>query len=359
VHNKPDSRPGTTGPGGGNGPEPRAAVSIRDVAEAAGVSMATVSRVINTPSVVAAATLARVQAVVQRLGYVPNAFAQVLTAGESRVIGVALPWFHGEFFSRMLQGADQQATKLGYHLLITSITTKPDGSRRDRVLGTGLIDGMIVMVDDAHDPLVEDVVKTALPCVSLDLDLSSRGKDSVVLDNERGTKEAVEHLLRWVEPSRCVFVGGPKTNFDTQHRATAFEQVMRRSGHEPSAEQVAYGEYSVAWGKEWAVRAHARGRLTGAAILAGNDEIACGILRAAEAAHVWVPDQLRIIGFDDTRLAQSVRPTLSSVALPMEEVGVAAVEMLVRRIENRDAPATCIRLATKLVVRESSTAMTF
>ncbi len=354
MHPKPDSRAGFP-----PNPEARAAVSIRDVAEAAGVSMATVSRVINTPTVVAAPTLARVQAVIQRLGYVPNAFAQVLTAGESRVIGVALPWFHGEFFSRMLQGADQQATKMGYHLLITSITTKPDGSRRDRVLGTGLIDGMIVMVDDAHDPLVDDMVKSALPCVSMDLDLSARGRDSVTLDNERGTREAVEHLLRWVEPSRCVFVGGPKTNFDTQHRAHAFEQVMRAAGHEPTPEQMVFGEYSMAWGKEWATRTHSRGRLAGSAVLAGNDEIACGILRAAESAHVWVPDQLRLVGFDDTRLAQSVRPALSSVALPMEEMGSAAVELLVRRIENRDLPATCVRLPTRFVVRESSTAMKF
>lgn len=334
-------------------------VSIRQVAAAAGVSIATVSRAINTPSAVAEPTLSRVRAAIQQLGYSPNPLAQALMSGESRVIGIALPWFHGEFFTRMLQGADEEATRLGYHLLITSMTRQQTNRRRDRVLGTGLIDGMIVMIDDRNDPLAGDVIESPLPSVIVGTDFSSRGIDSVVLDNKRGTREAVEHLLRWVDASRCFFVGGPLGNGDSQERAATFQTVLAERGHTIRPDQISYGEYAVSWGKEWAMRAHQRRSLEGAAILAANDEIACGILRAAEAARLWVPDQVRIVGYDDTKLAGLMRPTLSSVALPMEEVGCAAVRAMVTRMERRDAPAACTRLATRLVVRESSTAATF
>ncbi|MBS0198533.1 MAG: LacI family DNA-binding transcriptional regulator [Planctomycetes bacterium] len=349
-------RSGQAGNAGESGKPP---VSIRQVAAAAGVSIATVSRAINTPAAVAEPTLSRVRAAIAQLGYTPNPLAQALMSGESRVIGIALPWFHGEFFTRMLQGADEEAMRLGYHLLVTSMTRQQTNRRRDRVLGTGLIDGMIVMIDDPNDPLAQDVIEAALPGVVMCTDFSSHGIDSVVLDNKRGTREAVEHLLRWVDASRCYFVGGPLGNVDSQERAATFKAVLAERGHEARPDQISFGEYAVSWGKEWAMRAHQQRSLEGAAILAANDEIACGVLRAAEAVRLWVPDQVRIVGFDDTRLAGIMRPTLSSVALPMEDVGASAVRALVARMERREAPATCVRLPTRLVVRESSTAVTF
>lgn len=333
--------------------------SIRQVAAYAGVSIATVSRAINSPEAVSQPTLTRVREAIDKLGYVPNPLAQALMAGESRLIGIALPWFHGEFFTRMLQGADAEATRLGYHLLVTATTVENTGARRERVLGTGLIDGMIVMIDDPNDQLAQDVIESSLPAIIIITDFSEKGVDSVVLDNERGTREAVEHLLRWVDPGKCYFVGGPHNNRDTVERAKTFQAALSAHGHTVGPDQISFGDYSAAWGKEWAMRTHQRRALEGAGVLAANDEIACGIMRAAESQRLWVPDQVRIVGFDDTRLASFMRPTLSSVTLPMEDVGATAVRALIKRIENREAPATCQRLATRLVVRESSTAMTF
>lgn len=354
-----NSRTTHRGGGGGGGEGSRPTASIRQVAAEAGVSIATVSRAINSPEAVSQPTLQRVREAIEKLGYVPNPLAQALMAGESRLIGIALPWFHGEFFTRMLQGADAEATRLGYHLLVTAMTREHTNVRRERVLGTGLIDGMIVMIDDPQDPLAADVMHSSLPAVVIDTDFSGSGIDSIVLDNERGTREAVEHLLRWVEPARCYFVGGPATNRDSLERAKTFQAVLAARGHTVEQDQVIFGEYTAAWGKEWAMRMHQRKVLDGAGVLAANDEIACGVLRAAESQRLWVPDQVRIIGFDDTRLASFMRPTLSSVTLPMEEVGATAVRALLKRIESREGPAVCQRLATRLVVRESSTAMTF
>ncbi len=333
-------------------------ISIHDVAAAAEVSIATVSRVMNNLPGVAADTAARVRKVIDRLGYAPNPLAQVLGSGETRVLGLALPRFHGEFMSWLLHGADEEATRLGYHLMMTTITRGGNGESRRQIVGSKLIDAMVVVITEAADPLIDQVVKTGLPTVVLDTDLSDRGLDSVVLDNDKGTREAIDHLLRWVEPQKLRFVGGPRGNSDTIRRAAAFTQALEERGCTVDAEQIAMGDYSVEWGKEWAARMLQKKSLEGA-VLAANDKIACGIMRVAEEARVWVPDQLRVIGFNDSELSRVVRPRLSTVALPMQEMGATAVRMLVQRIENRDAPAKCVKLPTRLVIRESSTAMNF
>lgn len=330
---------------------------MRQVAAAAGVSIATVSRVLNTPTAVSKDTAAKVQDVIQRLGYAPNPLAQLFGARESHLLGLALPALHGEFYTDLFRGADTEATRLGYHLIVTTITRRPDGKKRDSVLGTGLIDGMAVVIVDSGDPLIHEVAESKIPTVILDSDLSAQGLDSVTIDNDIGAKEAIDHLLRWVEPSRCYFVGGPKHNWDTMHRARAFENALAQHGWKVTPDQLSSGEYSPDWGREWALRAIQRGWLQKAAVLAGNDDIACGIMRAAEEARVWVPDQLRLVGFDNTRMADMIRPRLSSIALPMEQVGVEAIRTLVDRIDHPDAPPRSIKLPTNLVIRESSTAM--
>lgn len=333
-------------------------MSIRDVATAAGVSIATVSRVLHDSPVVAAATAQKVRDTIKQLRYVPNPLAQVLSSGESHVIGLALPRFHGEFMTWLLHGADEEATSLGYHLMMTTIATGLDGRRRPRIVGSELIDAMLVVMTEADDPLAEDVLAAGLPTVVLDTDMSDRGLDSVILDNEKGTREAVEHLLRWVEPESLYFVGGPKGNFDTIHRAKGFSDAFAAMGLGLAPDQVTMGDYSLEWGKEWAIRMLRHKKLTGG-VLGANDKIACGIMRVAEDAGIAVPDQLRVVGFNDSHLSRLVRPRLSTVALPMAELGAAAVRLLVRRIENRHAVVTCTRLPTKLIVRESSTAKNF
>ena len=180
------------------------------------------------------------------------------------------------------------------------------------------------------------------------------GVDCILIDNASGTREAAVHLLKSVPAERCYFVGGPAENFDSRHRAEAFTKVLREHACEARPDQTAYGRYSVEWGEAWATSMLATGALINAGVLAGNDEIALGIMQTATAAGVHVPDEFKVIGFDDTRLASLVRPRMSSVRVPMAAIGAAAIAAVVRRLENPEEHATCVRLATKLVERESS-----
>jgi LacI family transcriptional regulator len=320
------------------------------------VSIATVSRVMNNPELVAPKTAERVQEVIKQIGYVPNPFAQGLMTHASKVLGIALPDIHGEFYSELLRGADAESRRQGYHLLVSS--EPRHGEADPRGLAFGLIDGLAVMITNPDAELLRLAKSSSLPTVVLDMDLHERGVDSVVVDNGPGTREAVEHLLKSVEAKDLYFVGGPKENFDTQQRARAFEGALSAAGHAARTEQVAFGEYTPEWGRAWLVGHLGSGaRETGSVfgVLAGNDEIAIGIMQAADEAEVRIPDRLRVVGFDDIRLAQLVRPRLSSVRVPMADVGAAAVKLLVARMEDEDKKAAaCVHMPTKLVVRESS-----
>ena len=329
------------------------AASIHDVASAARVSIATVSRVMNSPHLVSAKTAARVQEVIRQIGYAPNPFAQGLITRSSRVLGIALPDIHGEFYSELLRGADEEAGKLGYHLLVSSESrVRGEGAPP---LGFGLVDGVAVMIADANNALSREARESSLPVVVLDTDLHERGVDSVVVDNAGGTRQAVLHLLETAPAGQLFFVGGPSENFDSLARAKAFRETLAAAGHEARADQVAFGEYTAEWGETWAKSRlpSVRGTL---GVLAGNDEIAIGILRAAEDQGIAVPSRLRLVGFDDTRLASLIRPRLSSVRVPMAEVGAASIRLLVRRLDDREASIECVRLPTSLIIRESSAA---
>jgi LacI family transcriptional regulator len=337
--------------------------SIQDVASAAGVSTATVSRVLNTPSLVSAETAERVRKAIEQLGYRPNLFAQGLMTRKSRVLGIALPDIHGEFYSELLRGADAEARKLRYHLLVGSEARSADGGNAGTPAGAdasgfshafGLVDGLAIMITEPNEALWKEAVNSSLPVVVLDAEVDHPSVDSVLVDNGIGTREAVEHLLTTVQPNNMFFVGGPAENYDTKRRAEMFQEVLRETGVKMRPDQVAFGQYCVEWGYGWAVEHLRKGTAKGGGVLAGNDEIALGILQAAQDQDVHVPDQLKIVGFDDTRLASLVRPTLSTVRVPLAEVGAAAIDTLVRRVEEPTRESTKTRLATKLIVRESS-----
>jgi LacI family transcriptional regulator len=327
-------------------------VSIQDVAEAAGVSIATVSRVLNSPHMVSAKTGDRVRAVIADLGYVPNPFAQGLITRASRVLGFALPDIHGEFYSVLLQGADAKARELGYHLLVSAETRADAGGHGQRALGFGLIDGLALMITEPNASIWQEARSTGLPVVLMDTESPEADVDCILVDNDSGTREAVLHLLQGTPAQRLHFVGGPQSNFDTIKRADCFRRTLREAGHSVVDAHITFGDYSVERGRRW-VQDHAPD-LRGTAILAGNDEIALGILQGVQDLNLTMPGDVRLVGFDDTRLATIVRPSLSSVRVPMFDVGSASIEALASRVEDPGMERRVYRLPTSLVVRESS-----
>jgi LacI family transcriptional regulator len=326
---------------------------MADVARAAGVSTATVSRVLNTPALVAGETLSRVHRAIESLGYRPNVFAQGLTTNRSRLLGILLPDIHGEFYSELLRGADVQARALGYHLLVsTQGSSQETPTFSPSILG--FIAGLAVMITEPNDRLWSQVNQAGLPLVVIDEKRNGAGVDRILVDNRSGTQDAVEHLLTTVPPDRCYFIGGPKENFDTAERSRVFAETLARHKRKVSPGQIRYGDYSVEWGQRACESLFEKRTPGPVGVLAADDEIAFGVLLAAKDLGIGVPSELKIIGFDDTRLASLVRPRLSTVRVPMAEVGSAAVRTLVERLHEPKRAAVAITLPTQLVVRETS-----
>ncbi len=326
--------------------------SISDVAKAADVSIATVSRVLNTPGLVSADTTQRVRDAIAALGFRPNLFARGLMTRQSRVIGLSVPDLHGEFYSAILRAADARARAAGYHLLVSTETRGHQAE--DQYMPLGLLDGLAMMITEPSEKLVTHARASGVPIVLLDADPKDLHVDAVEVDNTTGTAEATNHLLEFAPPNYCVFVGGPAENFDTIERSAAFRAVLNKRGNNTNPTPCYFGEYSVNWGRAWASQMIRDGHLRGRGVLAGNDEIAWGIMTAAHEAGLHVPSDLRVIGFDDTRLCTLVRPALSSVRVPLAELGSAAIDLLLARIGNPELEPERRRLRTSLVIRQSS-----
>lgn len=332
-----------TGPRGGG-------ASISKVATRAGVSVATVSRVINTPDVVAPATRARVRRAITELDYRPNRFAKGLVTRRSGILGISLPDLHGDFYSALMRSADQRARELGYHLLVSAA----DKDSWTTTTAFEIVDGMVAMVTERDDEAVEQLARSPSASVVIGVDARPKGLDSVTIDQAAGTREAVAHLLAGIARDRVYFVGGHKGNMDSDDRCAAFVESMRKHGAEVGPAQIAHGEFNFEWGWRWATDMIQAGEIRGCGVLAANDEIAAGVFDALQDEGLSVPRDVRIVGFDNSRLAQILRPAISSVAVPIAEAGTAAVELLAERLATPARPPKLRRLSTSLVIRGSS-----
>ena len=338
---------------------PRQSVSIQDVADLAKVSIATVSRAMNKPHMVSGETTRRVLEAVDELQYRPNRFAQALMTRESGVLGIALPDLHGEFYSELMRGADSEARGLGYHVLVSSIHDdlgpKPaDGPVRvSRALG--LIDGLVAMITEPSSVLATQLDAMGVPLVMIGAEPGQSDEhDSVGVDHAKGARLACEHLLAGADPGSCYFVGGPRRNYDTLKRANAFRDFFATRGHELREDQTQFHEYSIDWGKQWAKEMVANDALGGARVFCANDEIACGVLRVGGDSGLDIPTDLRIVGFDGTRLSELVRPQLSTVQIPVDELGRNAVRLLIERLGDPELPPRRVMLEPELIIRGSS-----
>lgn len=329
--------------------------SIEDVAKLANVSISTVSRVINRRELVNEETCKRVEAAIQELRYRPNAFARGLMLRKSGIVGLVLPDLHGEFYSEIIRGANAQARGMGHNLLLSSALPGDDAESWFSTIGQhALVDGLALMVSDTMATGIgATLAQLHLPLVVLDDEIEGVEHDAVIIDQLQGAAAMMEHLINACGARRVFFVGGVRTNIDTQARYRAYRDALRAAGitmHKPDVYHLDYtfeSAYRLALDhvEEWAGSGHK--------VFAANDEMAAGLIAGAIAKGVRIPQDLGVVGFDDTRIAQMTNPHLTTVRVPMSRMGAAAIELVCERIADPSRPATKVNLAAELVVRES------
>lgn len=329
--------------------------SIEDVAKLANVSISTVSRVINRRQLVNEATCQRVEAAIRELRYKPNVFARGLMLRKSGIVGLMLPDLHGEFYSEIIRGANLQARETQHNLLLSSALPGDDAQRSLSAIGErALIDGLAVMVSETVAAGIgPTLAELGIPIVVLDDEIEGVQHDSVIIDQLEGALSMMRHVVGTCGATRVFFVGGGSTNIDTQARFKAYRDTLREAGLKFSKNDVFYLDYmydsayrlAVEKARDWAGPAHC--------VFAANDEMAAGIMAGASEQGVRVPDDLAVVGFDDTRIAQMTKPLLTTVRVPMSSMGAKAVELLSQRIAEPERPPTKVSLKAELVVRES------
>lgn len=328
--------------------------SIEDVAKKANVSISTVSRVVNRGHMVNVETRKRVEKVIESLGYRPNVFARGLMLKKSNILSLVLPDLHGEFYSEIIRGASQKSRELGYNLLLSAVSASDDGKDILSTVGThGLVDGIAVMVSEMNSKICSSLKSSELPIVLLDGDAPGVKHDSIVIDHKKGAKSLVHHIVSSHPNDRIVFIGGLETNLDTIDRLAAFKEVLSESNKVPDESDIFHLDYSYETAFNFAVDRVLQWASRPTTIFAANDEMAAGVIDAAISSTLTVPKDIRVVGFDDTRIAQLTRPRLTTVRVPMVDMGAMAIELLCRRLDEPDRSTTQVTLNSELVVRES------
>lgn len=329
-------------------------ISIADVAKLANVSISTVSRVVNRRAVVNADTRARVESAIQQLGYQPNPFARGLMLRRSDVVGLVLPDIHGEFYSEIIRGADAEARRRGLNLMVSSARDVDDSSSLlSAIQQRMLLDGVAVMVSEINVDIQRVLAKSSIPVCVLDENLDGDGHDSVAIDQQFGAAALCEHLIRHCGVRRIVFLGGHETNVDTAARLDACRTVMSRDDLDIAGEDVHFLDYEYDTAYRYASQHMSAWCGPNVAVFAANDEMAAGVVAAAIEQGIRVPNELRVVGFDDTRVARMMRPMLTTVRVPMSEMGSQAINLLCARIADPQQPPRHVSLRPELIVRES------
>lgn len=330
-------------------------VSISDVAKRARVSISTVSRVLNRRELVSERTRARVESAIETLGYRPNAFARGLMLGRSEIVGLVLPDLHGEFYSEIIRGANSRAREMGYNLVVSSTRDGDDSHSLVRAIQQrSLLDGVAIMVSEVTDRVRDALRELRVPFVVLDDEIDGAPHDSVIIDQRHGARAVVEHMVTRCGARRIVFLGGLATNLDTLARLDACREALTEAGLGLDAADVHYLDYQFETAYHFALERVAQWAAPGVCVFAANDEMASGVVAAATARGVAVPGQLSVVGFDDTRVARMTRPALTTVRVPMFEMGSRAIELLCQRVVEPNRPNERVTLRPELILRESS-----
>ncbi len=331
-------------------------MDIRDVARRARVSTATVSRTVNQVATVDAQLAKRVWKAIAELGYYPNRQARALVSGRSRVFGLIVSEITNPFFPEIVQTFETLAVEQNYEILLTS--TVHDPKRMElavRRMIEGRVDGVAILTFGMEDELLEHLRFRNLPLVFVDVGPKAPRVSNIRVDYAHGIRQAVQHLAA-MRHERIGFVTGPLTLRSAVARRDAFEESMREIGLQVNPEFIVEGDHRLEGGK-LALQKLSKLREQPTALMCSNDMTAIGVMRQAFDLGIAVPQELSVIGFDDTRLADFMIPPLTTIQMSQAELATLAFNALLKEVKRAEPSpnGTEFVLRTQLLLRNSTT----
>jgi len=331
--------------------------TIKDVALRAGVSVTTVSHVVNDTRHVSAKGRERVELAIRELGYVPNAMARSLKSNTTSTLGMLIPNSSNPYFAEIVRIVEDRCFGAGYTLVLCNTDDEPHRqSVYLQVLAERRIDGLIVVSTGDDDSLVTQLHGLRIPTVLVDREIADPACDLVETAHMQGGLLAVRHLLS-LGHKRIACIGGPVGVMPSEQRIEGWRMALAEAGATPDIAKAAAllwrGGFTSQGGYE-AMHAILRTEQAPSAVFVCNDLMAIGALRAAHESGVRVPDDLSIVGFDDIELSAYTSPALTTVAQPKERIGALAVDMLLERVGGKRRDARKVVLQPELRVRAST-----
>lgn len=317
--------------------------TLEEVAARAGVGRGTVSRVINGSPRVSEATRAAVEAAVAELGYVPNTAARALAANRTDAIALVVPepetrFFTEPYFSDMLRGVGAALTDTEMQLLLIFAGSDRERQRLAQYLAAHRVDGVLLVSVHADDPLPDMLSQLEIPAVISGPRSADETLTSVDSDNYGGARQAVEHLL--ARGRRTVaHITGRLDVYGAQRRVDGYRDALREAGHAVDELLIEPGDFSEGGGRR-AMQALLERRPDLDAVFAASDVTAAGARQVLREAGRRIPDDVALVGYDDSAIARHMEPPLTSVRQPIEEMGRAMTDLLLAEVADRRPSAT-------------------
>lgn len=332
-------------------------VTLADVAQSAGVSIATASYVVNGRDGVGAETRAHVLRVAEEIGFRPNRLASGLRTGQSRVLGLVLADITNPFYPEIAGGVIAAAAEAGYRVFLSHSGGTGDLDVEEvRTLCDHQCAALIFTSLLASDgPLIADVVPADVPLVQAVRRASGLAADFVGIDDRAGAREAARHLLELGHREIALLAGPPGSSASCE-RALGFRETLAAEGLEPDADRVVECQLTVDAGYAGAKRLLAAGSRPPTAVLCGNDLIALGAIDALADDGLAVPDDVSVVGYDDIWFSSSRLVRLTSVRQPRHAMGRAAVSLALERLADPGIEPREVILPHELVVRRTTAA---
>jgi LacI family transcriptional regulator len=316
------------------GAESCMAVTIKDVAREARVSVASVSRALNGSANVTEITRRRIIGVAERLRYVPHSAARSLITRRTQTVGALLPDLFGEFFSELIRGIDLAARARGLHLLVSSSHGHSSEAAAALRAMQGRVDGVLVMSPHVDAAFLSDHLSPALPAVLINTPVHDSPYTTLNIDNYGGAFAMTQHLIGRGFGS-IAFVTGPDGNFDASERLRGFNDAVARSGKSIDV-KILHGDFTEESGHRIGMQLR-ESRARPRAVFAANDMMAIGLLLALSEGGVRVPDDVAIAGFDDIPISRFVNPPLTTVRVRIADLGRSALEQLALQLDMPEA----------------------
>lgn len=328
-------------------------VTIKEVAEYAGVSQATVSRVLNHHAYISDDVRQRVQQAMDALGYQPNRSARRLRAHSSDIMGLIIPDIQNHLFQTLVRGVEDAAYARQLNVVLCNTDDNPDKQTAYlRVMQAERAAGVVVIPTRSNDgPVLAPVREAGIPVVLVDREVVNFEADIVKADNVRGACEATTHLIR-LGYQRIAIIAGTQSLTPGRERLRGCYEAFDEMGIRVDPALVKVGNFRLESGYELTRECMSMAEPPDA-IFVANNLMSLGALRALHELGIRIPEQVALVGFDDMPWAGDLNPPLTTVSQPGYELGQQAVRLLLQRAESPDLPYNKVILQPRLVVRRS------